>query len=258
MSLARLLLGLPVAGAYLAAVGPPRRLAQARGSDWGRQAPVEFNRLLCRILNVKLRRLGAPSADGPRLIVANHVSWLDIPVLGAMEPMSFLAKKEVGGPWLGRQLAGLQGIVYVDRGRKRLIPKTNAEMAAAMRRNESVVLFAEATTSDGMRILKFRSSHFEAARAADSRERPALVQPVYMHFHRLGGLAASRRDLPAIAWYGDMFFMPHLMGLIKAGGVGCDVIYGAPIRVADYPDRKALARATQAAVRGLAQRAKAG
>jgi lyso-ornithine lipid O-acyltransferase len=246
---------LPVAGAYLALLGPPRRWAQVRGSDWGRWTPVEFNKLLCRLLRVEVRRLGAPSAGGPRLLVSNHVSWLDIPVLGAIEPMTFLAKKEIGGPWLGRQLAGLQGIVYVDRQRKRSIPKTNADMAAAMRAGEPVVLFAEATTSDGMRLLRFKTSHFEAARAAGEN---AVVQPVYLHFRRLGGLVASRRDLPDIAWYGDMTFLPHLFGFIRAGGGSCDVHYGEAIKVADYPDRKALARATEAAVRRLKERAQGG
>jgi 1-acyl-sn-glycerol-3-phosphate acyltransferase len=255
MGFVRVVLGLPMAGAYLALIGPPRRWAQSRGLDWGRGTPVAFHRLLCRLLRVDVRRLGAPSADGPRLIVSNHVSWLDILVLGAIEPMTFLAKKEIGGPWLGRQLAGLQGVVYVDRQRKRAIPKTNADMAAAMRAGEPVVLFAEATTSDGMRLLKFKSSHFEAARVVGEH---AVVQPVYMHFHRLGGLAVTRRDLPKIAWYGEMTFLPHLFGVIRAGGVSCDVIYGEPIRAADHPNRKALTRATEVAVKRLAERAKRG
>jgi 1-acyl-sn-glycerol-3-phosphate acyltransferase len=212
-----------------------------------------FQRLLCASLRVKTRRFGAASAEGSRLIVANHVSWLDIPILGTVEPMTFLAKKEIGQPFLGRQLANLQGVVYVDRQRRRSIPKVNADMAAAMRAGEPVVLFAEATTGDGIRLLRFRSSHFQAALSAG-----AVVQPVYLHFKRLGGLALGRRDMPKVAWYGDMTFWPHLRALLGCGGVACDVHYGEAIRASDYADRKALARATEAAMRRLAEGARRG
>jgi len=248
MSLARAALGLPLAGLYLLVCGPPRRIAQRFGSRFGRLTPVMFHRLLCAILRVEVRRLGAASAPGGRLVVANHVSWLDIPAMGATEPLTFLAKKEIGGPWLGRQVADLQGVVYVDRQRKRLIPRVNADMASAMERGEAVVLFAEATTGDGNRLLKFRSSHFEAARTAG-----ACVQPAYLHFCRLDGFPLVRSDRPVVAWYGDMTFLPHLLAILRTGGVACDIHYGEPIRVGDFPDRKALARATEAAVRQLAE-----
>ncbi len=255
MSFARVVVGLAVAGLFLAVFAPPRRIAQSLGSGFGRSTPVMFNRLLCLILRVRVQKFGAESAPGPRLIVANHVSWLDIPVLGAVEPMTFLAKKEIGERWLGREVAGLQGVVYVDRERKRCIPRVNADMAAAMRNGEPVALFAEATTGDGNRLLKFRSSHFEAARAA-ARGDAAVVQPVFLDFNRLAGLTLTRLDRPTIAWYGDMAFFPHLIGFLRAGGVACDVHYGEPIAVADFADRKALARATEAAVRRLAEAAR--
>ena len=116
------------------------------------------------------------------------------------------------------------------------------------------MLFAEATTGDGNRLLKFRSSHFEAARMA-ARDGDAVVQPVFLHFTRLDGISMTRRERPTIAWYGDMLFLPHLLGIIRSGGVACDVYFGDPIRVADFSDRKALARATEAAVRNLAEAA---
>jgi len=251
MRLARAALGLPLAGLYLALFGPPRRVAQQYESKLGRTTPVHFHRLLAAILRLSVRRFGAASAPGARLVVANHVSWLDIPALGAIEPLTFLAKKEVGGPWLGRQVADLQGVVYVDRQRKRCIPQVNADMATAMRRGEGVVLFAEATTGDGNRLLKFRSSHFEAARAAG-----ALVQPVYLDYARLDGFPLTRRDRPRIAWYGDTTFLPHLIGVLRSGGIVCDIHYGEPLRAQDFADRKALARATERAVRALGERAR--
>src|SRR5277367_4415204 len=110
MSIARLSVGLSLAGLYIAVLGPPRRFAQACGWRWWRWTPVRFHRLLCWILRINVRQRGAPSAGGPRLIVANHLSWMDIPVLGALESMGFVAKKEIGARFLGRLCASLQGV----------------------------------------------------------------------------------------------------------------------------------------------------
>ena len=169
-----------------------------------------------------------------------------------MEPMAFLAKKEVGSsPWT-RWLVNLQGVVYVDRARRRCIPSVNAVMARRMAAGTPVALFAEATTSDGTRLLRFRSSHFEAARQAQ-----AFIQPVYLDYRAIGGLAATRGDKPIIAWYGDMTFLPSLWRALACGGVACDVHYGAIVAAEPEADRKALARRLETAMRELKERARA-
>ena len=182
MTYPRFALGLTFALLFLLICGPPRSFAQRRRWRVGRGVPVAFHRLLCAALGVRVKVHGRPVRAARRLIVANHVSWLDIPVLASIEPMTFLAKKEVGAPALGGRVARLQGVILVDRGRPRGIPGVNAEMVAAMAQGEPVVLFAEATTSDGNRILRFRSSHFEAVRQAAAGGRPgeAVVQPVFL------------------------------------------------------------------------------
>ena len=105
----------------------------------------------------------------------------------------------------------MQGVVYVDRGRRRCIPGVNAEMAEAMRAGAPVVLFAEATTGDGNRLLRFRSSHFEAIRQAAiaDRETPAFIQPVFLALLAPRRAADGAHRRPRIAWYGDMTFLPH-------------------------------------------------
>jgi lyso-ornithine lipid O-acyltransferase len=258
MTYPRLALGILAAGLFLLICGPPRRFAQWRRWRAGRATPVFFNRLLCAILGVRVRVHGRPARAARRLIVANHVSWLDIPVLGSVEPMTFLAKKEVGAPLLGGQIARLQGVIFVDRQRPRGIPRVNAEMTETMAKGEPVVLFAEATTGDGNRILRFRSSHFEAVRQTALRERGmnAVVQPVFLDYSRRAGMPVSRGERPLVAWYGDMTFAGHFWRLLKAGGISCDVHFGPPIRV--FPDcgRKAIARSTEIGVRDLAGRAR--
>jgi len=239
MKWARVALGLAVAAVYVAFA----LLARRRG------ASVTLHRWLCAVLRVRVRRIGEPG-PGRRLIVANHVGWLDVLVLGAMEPMAFLAKKEIGADWRSRWLVNLQGAIFVDRGRKRCIPSVNAEMARRMAAVGPVVLFAEATTSDGTRLLPFRSSHFEAAWASG-----AVVQPVYLDFRRIAGLRPTRAETPAFAWYGDMTFWPSLKTVLACGGIACEVVYGEPF--AADADRKTLARRAETRMRAIKDQARA-
>ena len=255
MSRVRLILGLLAAGLFLLLLGPLRAFTLSRGWRLGRGWAPWFQRLACAALGVEVRVHGRP-APGKRLIVANHVSWLDIAALGSVEPMIFLAKKEVGAPALGGRLARLQGIIFVDRGRRRCIPSVNAEMARAMGAGEPVVLFAEATTGDGNRLLPFRSSHFEAVRAA-AMAGAAVIQPVFLDYSRALGLPVGRRERPLFAWYGDMTFMPHFRRFVAVGPTRCDVHYGPPIPVSAETGRKTLARRTEAQVRALAGAARA-
>ena len=225
-------LGLLAAALFLLLLGPPRAFAQWRGWRAGTRrgaagssaSPAPRSGSRCRVH-------GRPAA-GRRLIVANHVSWLDILVLGSIEPMTFLAKKEVGAPALGGRLARLQGIIFVDRGRRRCIPSVNAEMARAMAEGEPVVLFAEATTGDGNRLLRFRSSHFEAVRQAATARRARRSSRCSSIIPASPACRSARRDRPLFAWYGDMTFFPHFRRFLAAGGTRCDVHYGAPIPVA--------------------------
>jgi 1-acyl-sn-glycerol-3-phosphate acyltransferase len=246
----RVAAGLIAAAAFLAIAAPLASAARRVGLKRGPAASVALHRWLCAVLQVRLRRLGAP---GParRLIVANHVSWLDILVLGAMERSAFLAKREVGASRWTRWLVDLQGVVYVDRERKRCIPAVNEDMARRMAAGVPVILFAEATTHDGTRLLRFRSSHFEAARRAQ-----ACVQPVYLDYRAIAGLSATRHDRTTPAWYGDMAFLPSLWRVLKCGGVHCDVWYGEPVAFDAAADRKALARRVEAAARELKARAR--
>jgi lyso-ornithine lipid O-acyltransferase len=259
------LIALRIALAILAATlvvligGPIRWLALRRGWRLGQSLPILLHRILCFGLGVRLRPHGRASVMRPQLVVPNHVSWLDIIVLGAVWPIEFLAKKEIGQQFLGRFLVGLQGAVYVDRGRRLKIPAVNAEMAKRMRAGAAVVLFAEATTNDGNRILRFRSSHFEASRIAigvDAPLKSSIIQPIFIAYSRRAGIPVGRPERPFIAWYGDMRFLSHLWQFLLAGRVDCDIYFGAPIYAHRSHHRKDLARRTERAVRALAEQAR--
>ena len=121
-----------------------------------------------------------------------------------------------------------------------------------------MVLFAEATTGDGNRLLRFRSSHFEAVRQAAASE--AAGETSCSRFSSIipasPACRSARRERPLFAWYGDMTFFGHFWRLLRAGRLACDVYFGAPIPVSADSRRKAIARSTEIAVRGLAGRAR--
>jgi 1-acyl-sn-glycerol-3-phosphate acyltransferase len=224
-------------------------------ADWRLEAGVTtlFHKILCAALGVRVRVAGEFAPSGAALVVANHVSWLDIPALASIRPIAFLAKKEVGRHGLAREIVKLQGIVFVDRRRKRDIPEVNRAIAQKLSSGTPVALFAEATTRDGARLSRFRSSHFEALRGAMSeRTGYAMVQPVFIAYRRRNGIPLGRTGQPTVAWYGDMTFASHFWRILRDGPFECEIAFGEPIRFQSSSNRKEIALRTENIVRELA------
>lgn len=193
--------------------------------------PVWFHRVLLRLFNVRVIERGRPPGETATLVVANHVSWLDIPVIGSLHPLSFIAKSEIEGWPVVGHLARLQRSVFIDRQRRKATAEVNDALAHRLVKGEAIVLFAEGTTSDGNRLLPFRSSLVGAAQTAlmhDSVER-VLLQPLAITYTRRHGLPVTRRDRPFIAWYGDMDLAPHLKMFVRATPLDVVVTWGEPI-----------------------------
>jgi len=211
--------------------------------------PVLFHRILLRLFNVRVIEKGTPPGDAPTLVVANHVSWLDIPVIGSTHPLSFIAKSEVEGWPVVGLFARLQRSVFIDRQRRKATAEVNDELAHRLVKGEVIVLFAEGTTSDGNRLLPFRSSLVGAAQAAlmhDSVEQ-VFLQPLAISYIRRDGLPITRRDRPFIAWYGDMDLAPHLKLFLEGHPIDVVVTWGEPIPF--NGNRKEATAAAESAVR---------
>jgi 1-acyl-sn-glycerol-3-phosphate acyltransferase len=193
-----------------------------------------YHRTLCRLIGLKLQVIGAAAAARPTLHVSNHSSWLDVLVLGAMLDARFVSKAEVEGWPLIGWVAKLGRTVFVSRSRGRTGSET-AGMRARLDAGDSLILFPEGTTSDGARVLPFRSSFFAAAGAA------AAVQPVAVVYDRLGGLPVGRRDRPLFAWYGDMETGSHAWRLLRRTGTRATLVLHEPFAPGAAPDRKAMA-----------------
>jgi 1-acyl-sn-glycerol-3-phosphate acyltransferase len=214
--------------------------------------PHWYHRRLCRLLGVRLDVEGEVVKDRPVLLIANHTSWLDIPVLSAVAPLSFVAKKEVGTWPFISALARLQRTVFVDRRRRFAVGAARDEIVERLKTGDAIVLFAEGTSSDGNRVLPFKTSLFAAAklsRASDSSELSAYVQTLAVTYTHLHGVPLGRADRSLVGWYGDMEMLSHAWQLLKAGPLDVSIRIGRPVPFASFAHRKALARYSEAEVR---------
>ncbi|MET8679314.1 lysophospholipid acyltransferase family protein [Streptomyces sp. NPDC004647] len=188
-----------------------------------------------RITGAEAGRLAAGA-----LVVVNHVSWLDIPLVAAVRPGRMLAKREVASyPVLG-PLAALGRTLFLDRDRLRALPGTVAEMAGALRAGSTVVAFPEGSTWCGRQHGRFRHAVFQAAIDAS-----APVQPVAVRYR----LRAAEPTAVA-AFVGEDTLFASLRRVAAARGLVAEVALLPRIPAGTYADRRALARAAQAAVAG--------
>jgi 1-acyl-sn-glycerol-3-phosphate acyltransferase len=188
-------------------------------------------RALLAVLGVRVRRRGpAPRPGG--LLVANHVSWLDILALVALDEPRLVAKREVHGwPGIG-WLAAATGTIFVDRGRPRSLPGTVAEVGAALRAGRSVAVFPEGTTFCGAARGRFRPAMFQAAIDAG-----APVVPVAITY-----------DSTAAAFVGADTLWSSVRRVAGLRSLTVTLILAPALRPAPGADRRVLARAAQASV----------
>lgn len=206
-----------------------------------RSLPYFYHRTVAWLLRVQVRKVGEPSAAAPTLFVSNHISWLDIVVLSAAMPnVSFIAKQEVATwPFFGT-LARLQRTVFVEREKRHRTAEHRDEMIERLSNGDSLILFPEGTSSDGLRIHNFKSAFFAAA------ERPIgnkqlTVQPVSLGYARLNYMPVGRRWMPLFAWVGDEDLVPHLWRFLKAGPCEAVVEFHQPATIDQFNSRKGLA-----------------
>jgi len=221
--------------------------------------PVVFHRVFLWLFGVRVLVRGRSPHRTPTLVLANHVSWLDIAVFGSLRPLSFIAKSEVAGWPVVGLFSKLQRSVFIERARRTHTAKVNSVIAMRLVRGEVMVLFAEGTTGDGNNVLPFRASLVGSARAAlteSSLDRIDL-QPLAIAYVRRDGLPLTRRELPEIAWYGDMDLAPHLAAWLQRSRVDVVVTWGEPIPFDAAGDRKRATAQAEVAVRTAVAAARA-
>jgi len=214
------------------------------GARW---LPVFYFRILLWCFGVRVVLHGDRPSD-QTLIVSNHISWLDILVLGAQRPLHFVAKAEISGWPLFGQMAKLHRTIFIDRTRRHQARSHNASIVSRLDKGDCLVLFPEGTSSDGLRVLPFKSALF-AAVMPRSGEMQYPVQPVSMLYTRKSGLAMGRRQRAAYGWYGDTELIPHLLYVLKSPPITIELYYHTVPNENVAGHRKALAQYCEGMVR---------
>lgn len=223
-----------------------------------RIVPILFHRTACALIGVRINQVGERTRETPVLILSNHASWLDIIVLGAVAPVVFVAKSEVANWPVFGWLAKLQRTIFVERERRHKTGDAARAMGDKLLGGDVVVLFPEGTSSDGIRILPFRSALIGAVHHTigdQTHHDRVTVQPVSIAYVSYGGVPVGRALRDKVAWYGETELVPHLMNVLSSGAVDVTVSWGDAVAYGMKADRKQIARDAEAAVRRMTARA---
>ena len=187
-----------------------------------------YSRILLKLIGVKIVLRDPqglmPKAGSGTLLVANHISYLDAPLMMRVLASVFVTSCDIEEtPGLGN-LTKAAGCVFVERRTRMKIRRDIQRVAELLRQGHNVVLFPEGSTSDGMHLLPFKSPLFKAAVDAQTTILPVCVR--YL----------TNRD--QVAWYGDMTFLPHLYQLMECSEVTVEVTLLEPVRYHNHGNRK--------------------
>lgn len=206
--------------------------SKVNADDWARR----WLKRLMRIMGIQFVVHGQPVAGG-QMIVCNHVSWIDIPLVGAALTSRFVAKSDIQHwPIIGF-IARAIGTFFIRRGAggsKPLLEKLKPHLAAG----GSVVVFPEGTTTNGHNVLPFHPRLFQAALDCH-----APVQPVALRY----GLNAQGDDIAP--FIGDDTLFAHVVRVLRSPGLVAELIYCAPLHPEHYSDRVMMAADAEEAIR---------
>ncbi|MDF1791749.1 MAG: lysophospholipid acyltransferase family protein [Thalassobaculaceae bacterium] len=222
---------------------PVQAVAVLLGLRLAERLPRFYHRLCTRVLGIRVVVRGRRVRERPVLFAVNHVSYLDITALGSVVTGCFIAKSEVAGWPLFGVLAKLQRTVFIAR-RRTAVAKQGDDIAERLDAGDNLILFAEGTSSDGTRVLPFKSALFSVAERRPG-DRPLTVQPVSIAYTRLNGVPLGRGLRPFFAWYGDMDLAPHLWTVAALGKLTVVIEFHPPLTLDEVGSRKALANEAQ-------------
>jgi lyso-ornithine lipid O-acyltransferase len=225
-------------------------LAIALGTPARRWVRRFWSRSTCRIMGIAVQRRGARAAACPTVLVPNHVSYLDVVILGPFTDATFTAKAEIDGwPFFGF-IARVTGTMFLKRHWRQARVQRDA-IAARMRSGESFVLFAEGTSSNGLAVKPFKTSLLSVAEPWVLGDVPVAAQGVTIAYVGLAdGTPFTAANCDSYAWYDDMAFVPHLWELLKLDGVRVVVEFHEPVPSGSVTSRKVLGPALRAEVAG--------
>lgn len=209
------------------------------GMEW--RSANFWHRIICRVLCIEVECVGTPLTGRQVVFVGNHLSYLDVPVVGSLAPGRFVAKADVQAWPLFGFLATLQRTVFVSRRSRDAFMAIRA-MDDALHGGDNLILFPEGTSSAGDGMIAFKSSAFSAP--ARYVRRGALIQPFSINLERVDRrLPRTLRDRNLYAYYDDMQLPGHLWRFLQTRGARVRLVFHPPLAAADGGQRKFIAAA---------------
>ncbi len=222
---------------------------------------VWFYGFLCRVLGLEVVIRGKQTGAAPQLVVCNHISYLDIAVLGSVVPGDFVAKADIAGWPVFGWMAKTGQTIFIDR-RRSATTQARDQIQERLDAGDTLIMFPEATSGDGNHMKPFKSALFTVAErhvtGADGIERPVTVQPVSLAYTRINGMPMGYGWRAYIAWYGDMDMASHLWDVMRVGKVTAEVTFHPPVTLAQFASRKDLANHCDSVIRNGFARLLAG
>ena len=202
-----------------------------------------FAWLTLKVIGVKVTVRGEiPQDFKHKVVVANHLSYVDIVTLMALVPSRFVTFTEFQNiPGIG-VLSKISGTLFIHRSQPSRVKKDVIQIEKAIRGGSTIVFFPEGSSFDGAELRPFKSSLFQSAIQTKS-----LVQPVCLRYLEINGEPVSVKNRDHVFYYGDMNLMPQLLGLLKLKSITLEVVFESPID-ASVCNRKELAEKTQAVI----------
>ncbi len=203
-----------------------------------------WHRAMARIVGMEVRITGVARNTGPTLFAANHISWIDILILGGNIPnASFIAKSEVAGWGLLGSLSSLHKTEFVDRSRRTDSARQRDVLAERVKEGHSLILFPEGTNTSGVRLAPFKSALFSVAESAGANsDKPLNVQPITLAYTEVNGMPLVRSQKPWVAWLGDVELFAHLRQSLARAKIVVTVEFHEPITLQEAGSRKNLSR----------------
>ena len=249
----RLFLIIVLLGIVLIVLAPVQLIALKLSPRLARKIPILWHRISTKLVGLKINVSGEPPTDRPLILISNHVSWLDIPVLGTLMELSFVAKHEVNEIPGANFMARLQRTIFVVREDKRQVGNQAKEITKRLLEGEGVVLFGEGTTHDGNRIGNFKSALLGSAQYALAEDdiESVYIQPVSIAYTRLHGMPMGRHARAKAAWYGDMTLGPHAMNVMLQSAWDVEVTFGKPVKFVEGTNRREITSQLQMEIREM-------
>jgi 1-acyl-sn-glycerol-3-phosphate acyltransferase len=211
-------------------------LAKSLGLRGYTKIPHKFHAGTCRILGIEIVESGEMTTARPTLYVSNHVSYLDIFILGRL-PAYFIAKSEVAKWPVFGKLAEFQNTLFIER----TAGKTGEQLKTLKQhlgQGNSLTLFPEGTSTKGVQVAPFKSSFIESANADEGQPRVAIQPITVAYTHHNGERIVSQQVRDHYAWYAKMPFLAHFLGLMPLAKASAKIHYHPVCYYVEFETRR--------------------